>query len=378
MQYRSHDGFRSIGGATALVPSAAPGRDRGISAARALGIVLALAAGAACGTAPDVGALPPPRTIDELRTRPPVARLQREQSLASQRGFSSYLVSYRSAGLKVHALVAVPASPRPKHGYPVLVANHGFHPDPPRYGFAAGVDSRPGDYYRPAPALYTSRGYLVVMPDFLGHNLSEGGAYAHGALAPAWYTEDVVALLVALRDLPDADLDNVFLWGHSMGGDITLRALLVADRISGIAIRAASLWSSSGGDLAERASIRSKPESPVADAGSAVPRPGLDALNAQVASLAAPYDWRANEPLGHLGLLRTPLILHHAREDSSTRHEWSEQLARELSLRRLPHRFHSHSGGDHFFQGDAQRLAADRDDAYFRERMTGVRAAESR
>jgi dipeptidyl aminopeptidase/acylaminoacyl peptidase len=321
------------------------------------------------------GSLPPPRTIAQLRAEPPRARLRRVRDLEGGPGFSSYLVAYRSSGLDVHALVAVPSLPRPAGGYPVLVANHGFHPDPPRYGItAAGVDSRPGDYYRPVPALYARRGYLVVMPDYRGHSVSQGTAFARGALAPAWYAEDVVALLSALRDLPEADPGRVFLWGHSMGGEITLRALLVADRIPGIVIRAASLWSTTGGDIWEQVDHRARSPAPAPDAGSDVPRPPIDALRAQIAALAGPYDWAANEPLRQLEGLRTPVILHHAHGDASTRYEWSERLARELYRLGREHRFHSYAGGEHFFAGDAQRLAADRDDAYFREHMTGTGA----
>ena len=72
-------------------------------------------------------------------------------------------------------MVAVPQTDRPPSGFPVLIANHGTHPDPPRYGYTGdGVDSRPGDYYRPIPELFTAQGFLVVMPDYRGHNDSEG------------------------------------------------------------------------------------------------------------------------------------------------------------------------------------------------------------
>lgn len=339
----------------------------------------AIASGAAAAPAAAAAPLPPPRTIAELRAEPPRARLRRVRDLEGGPGFASYLVAYRSAGLEVYALVAVPSLPRPAGGYPVLVASHGFHPDPPRYGITAGgADARPGDYYRPVPALYASRGYLVVMPDYRGHNVSDGAAYARGALAPAWYTEDVVALLSALRDLPDADTGQVFLWGHSMGGEITLRALLAADRIPGVSIRAASLWSTTGGDIWEQADHRVKPQVPALDAGSELPRPPIDALRAQIGALAGPYDWAANEPLRQIEGLRTPVILHHAHGDASTRYEWSERLARELYRLGRTHRFHSYAGSEHFFTGDTQRLAADRDDAYFREHGAGAGAGTAR
>ena len=48
-------------------------------------------------------------------------------------------------------------------------------------------------------------------------------------LESLYYTEDVLALLAALGDIADADPENVFMWGHSMDGEVTLRTLLATD-----------------------------------------------------------------------------------------------------------------------------------------------------
>ena len=85
-------------------------------------------------------AKPPPMSIEQLRTADFNATLSVERALDDGPGFSAYLVSYQSSGLKVHAMVALPDTPMPPAGYPVIIANHGHHPDPPRYGMtAAGV-----------------------------------------------------------------------------------------------------------------------------------------------------------------------------------------------------------------------------------------------
>jgi len=184
-----------------------------------------------------------PLSIDAMRADKHTATLSFERALEDGPSFSAYLVSYRSSGLKVYAMVAVPNSPKPKAGYPVLVANHGFVPTPEEYGITAeGTDSRPGDYYRDVPDIYAREGFLVVMPDYRGHNISEGIEFTTGFLATNYYTLDVLALLSALPGLEDADLDNLFMWGHSLGGEIALRTLLVDG-----SIRGTSLWSPVGG-----------------------------------------------------------------------------------------------------------------------------------
>lgn len=321
------------------------------------------------------GPLPPPLTIDQLARETFDGQLVAQRPLEPGPGYAARLVSYRSGGLLVHALVAVPEGPRPPAGFPVLVASHGTHPDPPRYGFtAAGEDSRPGDYYRAVPALFAAQGFLVVMPDFRGHNSSQGVGFAHGQLAPAYYAQDLLALLAALPALPEADCTSVFLWGHSLGGEVTLRALLSADGLRGITIRAASLWSSTGGDPWEQAFHYGRRARPEDEAGDDIPVAAVEALRHDLAALAAPYDWREGDPLRYLDRLAVPVILHHGLADQGARYAWSERLAARLLAAGKPFRFHGYATDQHFFVGELQRQAVARDVAFFRDHAGAVAA----
>ena len=271
--------------------------------------------------------------------------------------------------LTVYAMVAAPRAPAPPRGYPVLVANHGTHPNPPRYGFAAsGVDSRPGDCYRSIPELYTSHGFLVVMPDYRGHNVSEGAEHARGLLASAWYTEDVLALLAGLSGLERADTANLFMWGHSLGAEVTLRALLATDRVKG-----ASLWSTVGGDVWDQAYYYSRSKDRQATDDSTLDKRGVTTLKQDIAALGEAYDWEAREPLRHLQHLRTPLILHHAIGDTGAKYEWSERLAKELYLGGHTYTFFTYPGSEHFLAGEAREQAVARDVAFFRALMEDPR-----
>lgn len=261
-----------------------------------------------------------PPDIETLRQQSYSAELRRELDLAETGDYRAYLVSYRVAGLKVYAMVAIPKQPAPDAGYPVLVANHGYHPDPPQYGITAeGVDSRPGDYYRSVPGLYASRGFLVIMPDYRGHNISEGLEFTRSSGAAAYYAEDVLTLLSALPGIPEADIASVFMWGHSLGGAVSLRVLLATD-----AVKAATIWSTA----------------PVAD--------------------LAP--WIAD--------LSTPLLLHHAEDDASTARKNSAWLTSAIESSGRSAVYYRYSGDSHFFEGEALTLAADRDAEFFRK-LTG-------
>ena len=327
------------------------------SAAPRLLLCLALA-----GSSVGHCARPPPLSIDALRGKHFSATLEFVRKLDETTDYTAYLVSYRSAGLAVYAMVAVPRSKAPPDGFPILVANHGTHPNPPRYGITpAGVDSRPGDYYRSIPALYARQGFLVVMPDYRGHNISEGLEFTGGFLASGYYSEDVLALLAGLPSLQNADLHNVFMWGHSLGGEVSLRVLLATELIKG-----ASLWSTVGGDIWDQAYFYSRYEKPNAVDSDQTRKPPFDGLREEISRLGAPYDWQSREPLRYLGFLQAPLIIHEAIADSGVNHQWSELLAKELYLAGKPYIFHTYPGDNHFPEGAMRQQAVDRDVAFFR------------
>jgi dipeptidyl aminopeptidase/acylaminoacyl peptidase len=333
---------------------------------RALVSVLMLLISAAAYSSPASAPLPPPKSIDELRAEDRDVELALIDEIDGGVGFNAFLFSYESAGLTVHALVAVPDAPLPKNGFPVLVANHGHHPDPPQYGITAdGKDWRPGDYYRQVPELFAAEGFMVVMPDFRGHNNSEGAEFTEGMLESSYYTEDVLNLLAGLPTLPLADPDKVFMWGHSVGGEVTLRSLLATERI-----KAASIWSSVGGDIWDQSYYYSRYTDPTAFDSSETPKSVIERLRGRMAALDEEFDYRGSEPLLHLDHLRTPIIIHHSVGDSGAAYKWSERLAKELYMRGYKYEFHSYTGSDHLFQGEMMERAAERDVAFFRSLMT--------
>ncbi len=259
---------------------------------------------------------PAPLSIEQLRSRNHATSLEFVRDLDDGPAFSAYLMSYQTAGLNVHVMIAVPDQPAPRAGFPVVIANHGEVPDPARYGISAdGTDSRPGDYYRSVPELYTSRGFIVVMPDYRGHNDSDGIEYTKGKGAVAYYAEDVLALLAALADVEQADLDNVFMWSHSMGGPVSMRVLLATDVIKG-----ATFWSTMNVDDLQE----------------------------------------------YFGDLEPPLMIQHSVGDQRAPVANSKGLADALRSVDHPYVFHSYRGADHYFEGETRERAADRDAEFFR------------
>ncbi|MDJ0918181.1 MAG: alpha/beta fold hydrolase [Woeseiaceae bacterium] len=264
---------------------------------------------------------PAPLAVDELRDLSVDTTIVRERALDPGPGFTAYLVTYQYAGLKLHAMVAVPESDAPEDGYPVVIANHGYVPDPRRYGITVdGRDSRPGDYYRSVPGLFASRGFLTVIPDYRGHSSSEGFDDINPQTDEsfAYYAEDVVALIAVLDQLDNADLDNVFMWSHSMGGIVAARALLATD-----VVQASSFWST------------------------------MD-----VTGLSNRFD-----------AFDGPVNVHHAAGDEATPVTNSRSLAEALEDAGLLAGYFEYEVADHFFDEQRRESAADLDAQLFRSRL---------
>lgn len=162
-----------------------------------------------------------PLTIAAMRSRVyPGSDLRIEETLPDGENYHQYVASYISDGLKIYGLLTVPSSEKPINGWPVIIFNHGYIP-PAQYRtterYTAYVDS------------FASNGYIVFKPDYRGNGSSEGqpeGAY----YSPA-YTVDVLNALASIKKYPDVNTDRIGMWGHSLGGNITLRSLVISPDI---------------------------------------------------------------------------------------------------------------------------------------------------
>ena len=165
--------------------------------------------------------IPHPLQIDAMRTREyPGSDVVIEQALDPGVNYSRYYVSYISEGLKIYALMTVPTGEKPSTGWPVIIFNHGFIP-PDIY--------RTTERYIAYVDLIARSGYIVLRSDYRGHDRSEGEA--GGAYSRPDYTVDVLNAVASMKRYPDSDPNRIGMWGHSMGGYITLRSMVITDDI---------------------------------------------------------------------------------------------------------------------------------------------------
>lgn len=168
-----------------------------------------------------------PLSIDYLRAQNyPGSDFVVEQTLRAGVNYNQFVVSYLSEGLTQYALMTIPQGERPPTGFPTIIFNHGYIP-PDIY--------RTTERYIAYVDAFASNGYIVIKPDYRGHGNSEG--IASSAYRDPGYVIDVLNALASAKRHPDVDDNRIGMWGHSMGGFITLRAM-----VTDPTIKAGVIW----------------------------------------------------------------------------------------------------------------------------------------
>jgi uncharacterized protein len=278
-------------------------------------------------------ALPPnPLEIEYLRQLSyPGSAITLEQTLAPGLNYDRYVVSYMSEGLKIYALMTVPRGTKPGAGWPVIIFNHGYI-SPSQYStterYLAYVDE------------LARSGYIVFKSDYRGNGKSEGSAPG-GYGSPA-YTIDVLNALASLKRYPDADPGRIGMWGHSMGGMVTLRAMVVSKEI-----KAGVIWAGVVGPYPELVNDWNQPSTSDLSIPPYVRR-WREGLIAQYGTPEQDsHFWASVSPNTYLGDLSGPLQLHHDVGDSEVPFRFSQELYDEVKQAGKTVELYSYPGDDH-------------------------------
>jgi dipeptidyl aminopeptidase/acylaminoacyl peptidase len=293
-----------------------------------------------------------PLQIEQMRKKDyPGNMLTVERTLNNGNGFSRQIVSYLSEGLRINGLLAIPDGEKPEGGFPAIVFNHGY--------------IRPETYEREEKyvayiAGFASKGYVVFMPDYRGHQDSEGkplGAY----FSPA-YTTDAINAFYSLAQHTDVNPERIGMWGHSMGGHITLRAMVIKPDI-----KAGVIWAgvvASYEDMLENwrrdRPWRASPRENMAN------RPGRSDLIAIYGEIDKNRDfWESISPIYFVEDISGPVQLHHGLSDSSVPWEFSKSLEETLLVEGKSVEYYEYQGADHNLSGSAFTPAISRSVEFF-------------
>lgn len=306
-----------------------------------------------------------PISIKGLQQRTYQTDLVFEKKLEGTKTYTADLWSYDSDSLKIYALINTPKTEVPETGFPILIFGHGFHPEPKKYGVSAstGKNWRPGDYYRGIPEGYAEKGFVVITPDYRGHNISDGFEYTQTSfLASSYYAIDVLHLIAALSDLKNVDLDHIFYMGHSMGGDVGLKVLLATDQI-----KAASLWAPVSASTWEQALYYGKyydKEGQRTDQKKMMEY--MAHVDSNISELGYDYDIDEGDPIQFVQDIAMPLIIHHAKWETAVPYIWSESLVAKLFKHGKSFEFYAYDSEYHLFQNENREKAIKRDLKFFK------------
>lgn len=283
-----------------------------------------------------------------------------EQILPSGSNYNRYIASYKSDGLKIFALLTVPQGEKPKTGWPVIIFNHGYIP-PEQY--------RTTEKYLAYTDAFSGNGYIVFKSDYRAHGNSEGkpeGAY----YSPA-YTIDVLNAVSSIKKYKDVDSQRIGMWGHSMGGMITLRSMVVTDDI-----KAGEIWA---GVVASYEDLANNWHHPVHNPQISISeqieqmarRPGRQEFIEKYGSFEAnPQFWQSISPIFFVKNIAGPIQLQHGTDDEEVPLLFSQKLEKALKDAGKPVEFFTYKGDNHNLSNNLE-TALQRSVEFFDKNLKG-------
>jgi len=266
-----------------------------------------------------------------------------EQTMVVTDRFTRYLIRYPSDGLTIYGFMNVPTGDNGP--YPVIIAVHGYI-DPARYGTL--------DYTTRYADALAEAGFLVLHPNLRGYWPSDDGpnrfrvGMAVDVLNLVGIVQQTGALQGALRQ---ADPDRIGLWGHSMGGGISLRAITVNPDI-----RAAVLYGSMSGDEQQNfTKIREWSDWRRGQAELDTPEEALPRIS----------------PIYHLSRIEAAVSIHHGGADELVPLDWSLDLCLRLTGLQKAVECFTYEGQPHTFWGDGDALFIQRTVQFFNTHLRG-------
>lgn len=274
-----------------------------------------------------------PLTISAMREKKyPGSEIKIIETLAPGSNYSRHIASYQSDGLIIFGLLTIPNETPPQGGFPAINFIHG-HLDEKSY--------TPTERYVQYQDGFAKAGYVTFKPDLRGHGQSEG-VPVQSNFSPNYVT-DALNSAESLAKMKEVNSDKIGQWGHSMGGGITLRSMVVSDKI-----KAGVIWAGVVGDYEDLIERYRKRIPWMNSSASPTTRSALAAALEKYGSPSAQNNfWKEIDPYNYLDEISGPIQLHHGNLDESVPVEFSAHLHDALQKAHQESENFVYSGADH-------------------------------
>lgn len=296
-------------------------------------------------------------TIPYLKARDYKSTLGERAPYQAAPNYTSYLTSYDSDGLKINGLLTIPNGEKPEGGWPAVVFVHGYIP-PTLYATT--------EKYEAYVNSLASAGFVVFKIDLRGNGESEGEP--SGAYYSSDYIIDTLNARAALAASDFVHPDKIGLWGHSMAGNVTMRAMAARPEIPAVVIWAGAVYSYED-FLKYRISDNSyRPPSVATPRASSRQR-----MFEQVGSPSAQSAfWSTVAPTSYVADLQGALQVHHAVNDDVVNIGYSRDLKSVFEKTDVVHEFYEYDSGGHNIDGAAFNVAMQRTIEFYTTHLTGA------
>lgn len=221
--------------------------------------------------------------------------------IESHSAYNKYAITYRSKNLTISGVMNVPNS-SDSNTFPILILNHGLIP-PAIYTTGRG-SKREQDFF-------TRHGYITIHPDYRGHASSSPDTALHHDFYVG-YSEDVGSLIDAIKrdPAPYMDTSRIGMWGHSMGGGIASRIMVLRPEI-----KAYVLFAPISADAEDNFYELTQEE--------------IAWLHNTYGQKGAPI-YRKISPIEYFNRVSAPIQLHHGTDDTAVPISFSEKMYNTL------------------------------------------------
>lgn len=251
--------------------------------------------------------------------------------------YHQHLVSYISEGNKIYGLLTIPNVEPPEGGFKAIVFNHGYIP-PTAY--------RTTERYTAYVDYLARSGFVVFKIDYRGHGESQGEP--SGTYFSPGYTINSIAALKSLQMMDIIDPQGIGMWGHSMAGNLVLRAMLIEPDIKAGVIWAGAVYSYD--DFVKYGiddNTYRPPETPGTQEASDRRRRSQEIFDTYGRPDSQVDYWKAVSLTENIEFLTSPLQLHHAQDDTVVNIGYSFDLAVVLQENGKQYEFYTYNGGGH-------------------------------